>query len=80
MPCAATSNARLGRFEGLLWMNAAFGQSLGCHQHNQRHFDELFVFADCLQRSAHVASNLTGTTLLDPQRELHDGSPRASWF
>ena len=41
-------------------------RSLGCHQHGERHFDEFFICSDRVQRTTHIASNLTRSTLLDP--------------
>jgi hypothetical protein len=48
-------------------------QSFGCHQHRQRHLDELFISVYGFQGAAHVVGDIGRSLLLDPVRKLLDG-------
>ena len=55
-------------------IRAGDGKSLRCHQHRESHLDELFILVDRFQGAAHIATDLGRTALLNPKRQLYDGS------
>jgi hypothetical protein len=48
--------------------------SLWRHHHRKRHFDEFLIAVDCDQGATHVVGDIGSAALLNPKRELHDGS------